>query len=1462
MTEDAMFIAIFNYIEHLFGKIKPKKLFFMAIDGVAPRAKMNQQRARRFRTALDAERSREKAIQEGAEMPSESPFDSNCITPGTEFMARLTQQLKYFISKKITEDSDWQGVEVVLSGHEVPGEGEHKIMEYIRQAKSQPDYNPNVRHCLYGLDADLIMLGLLSHDPHFCLLREEVTFGRVSKSKPKELEHQNFYLMHLCMVREYLELEFQQLREPGALAFSFDMERVIDDFILMAFFVGNDFLPNLPHLHINEGALALMFDTYKTVLPKAGGYINENGYINLSRLGLLLDELSSVEHRFFEAEHTDANWLRSKQGETGVEDNGAKFNKKGHLVVSSSQRDMFKRVKQWINSAGSLLQKPPLDLPSSLPARDREFAKTLAEELRLQWKTIKDDQGARHMQIFFRSLVGNGEEEDEDDDDDAEAQMALLRVLKKYDNAKVVDVSAEEAQENMKNKYDDKFYSWRNNYYTSKFQWGLKDEQELRNLTENYVQGLQWVLFYYYRGVASWPWFFQHHYSPMISDVKKGLNADMSFELGQPFRPFQQLMGVLPDRSKQIVPDCYHDLMTNPDSPIIDFYPRDFELDMNGKKMDWEAVVKIPFIDERRLLSAMGTKDHLLTEDQRNRNEFGVTLKYSYSSEVNFTFLSSLPGIFNDISNCRCIENTYELPTMDGLDFHVGLVDGVKLGEASLAGFPSLKVLPFFGNLAFHGVSIFQQETRNQSMVITLLESEQRTQASHAQSKLGQVVHIGFPFLQEARVTKVSDEFFDYILPPQPQAHVMTIQRDPKSMSDWKKKVERVENFYSKRLGVIIGDVESLVHVELLKGLKKTNAGDMIKEYGEILGIENEYATQTVVDRVISEDERFLEKAALPIEEEFPEGSRAFFLGEIAFGRPLQVQKCYAGEDKCDILVAMPAKGRDESWARAIALNAEKTTPYMPSFQVARQLSLNPLALSRITSSFSVTSSSLRLNLGLNLKFEAKKQKVLGYSRKGTSGWEFTQKAIDLIVQYMVRFPEFIAGIQAHPQGDMFNDTDFYPAETAGAKMKEIGAWLKSVEAKNFDRVPLDADQLDSDVVRRIESTSDAVAQSAAKVDSRKIRAAPRHALLKPADAAQRLGQQNFSVGDRVVYVQGSGKVPLALTGTVVGKTRTARVLMLDLVLDSSFMSGTTLGERCSPFRGATVDSSSVLNLTERQVIADTRASAARQNALNASAKPYYAPGAHANAATRGGRAVTGQPQLREARPPPALAGSFKSAVSAPRGTDAGANGVRRGPSSRVRGRGTATAPDNAARSKPAQMRQAFGNVNGVGVAPHSQHAEQPPANQPAPGTNLLPFLFQSTAANPAGNNPTPAPDLSEFFEPRHQRQEHPGLGYQLPTNGLSAMHIQDNPNDPPACDGVNGAAGQTSLRAPRRGRSSSNRGGFTVVDNTDPHQGIRRNNPDFKKRDYSAVPPPSGLAGSARGRGRGRAMGRVARGS
>jgi 5'-3' exoribonuclease 1 len=1307
MTEDKMFIAIFNYIEHLFGKIKPQKLFFMAIDGVAPRAKMNQQRARRFRTALDAENAREKALKEGLELPKEEPFDSNCITPGTEFMAKLTQQLKYFIAKKVSEDVDWQGVEVVLSGHEVPGEGEHKIMEYIRQAKAQPEYDPNVRHCLYGLDADLIMLGLLSHDPHFCLLREEVTFGRQAK-KTKELEHQNFYLMHLCIVREYLELEFQEVKDNKALGFTYDMERIIDDFILMAFFVGNDFLPNLPNLHINEGALALMFQKYKEILPSLGGYINEEGVINLQRLEVLLDALSDVEHRFFEAEYQDAKWIQAKKRDEGA----SEVSKPGKAVkcITPAQKAILKQVKKYFLAPANKdpATRQPLDLSKTLPAGDRKFVQQLATDLHLEWSTKEDNDGNRFIQLEFPQNA-------EDDTEDEESIDATARVLRRYENAKVEGETPEEAQQQIRKRYDEKFVEWKDKYYQEKFQWGLDNEEGLRQLTENYVQGLQWVLFYYYRGVASWPWFYEYHYSPMISDVKRGLKADMNFQLGQPFHPYEQLMGVLPDRSKKIVPTVYHELMTSKDSPIIDFYPRDFQLDMNGKKMEWEAVVKIPFIDQKRLLSAMAPKNALLSENEKVRNDFGVSLKFSYNPEIDFTYPTSLPGIFPDLSHCHCVENVFDLPTMDGLEPYTGLVNGVKLGAAALAGFPSLKTLPFTGSLGFHGVNVFMQDSRNESMVIALSDTEARTSIERAKLLLNKAIHVGYPFLQEAKVVKVSDELFDYVLAENGAAQLQAIEHSGAQIDQFHKKSESIEKYYSKRLGMLTGRVESVVYVEMLKGLKKLDDGSTIKEYAELPGLETIHASQLVVENVISEDQRFLEKAALPIEQEFPDGTNAFFLGEYAYGRPLSVIGHERGKAKC-LLAATKAKQTE--FGRELARQAERLSPYTPSYAVARDLGLNALALSKLTSSMSVQANGKRENLGLNLKFEAKKLKVLGYSRKSNGGWEYSQAAIALIQQYMIKFPEFIAALHGNPKGDMLDATEIFPGDpaTAVAKVVEIKAWLKEIESKSFDKVPLEAEQLDSEVVLQIEKAADHEVMSEPPPETKTIGGIPRSALLKPSDAQWRLGNQQFRLGDRIIYTADSGKVPIASKGTVVGLTQTSRETWLDVVFDVSFMSGTTLGDRCSPFRGQTVPKWSVLNLSDKQCIAGSKASSSRQTNGNAvtplTVQGYGAPG------------INGQAQLREAHAPPALRAGWRGVITGqesrgshgqngftPRGR-APYNGVPNGFSARGRGGLGSPAPTTRGGYTPIDRGEASNVVqNNPAFRPRLQQNVPPPSS-------------------------------------------------------------------------------------------------------------------------------------------------------
>merc|ERR1712168_1540150 len=119
--------------------VRPRKLLYVAIGGVAPRAKMNQQRSRRFRAAKESQISHEtksllkkELLDRGIRLPGPDPkkmrFDSNCITPGTPFMDKLATCLRYYIYDRLTNDPGWKNIKVILSDASVPGEGEHKIM--------------------------------------------------------------------------------------------------------------------------------------------------------------------------------------------------------------------------------------------------------------------------------------------------------------------------------------------------------------------------------------------------------------------------------------------------------------------------------------------------------------------------------------------------------------------------------------------------------------------------------------------------------------------------------------------------------------------------------------------------------------------------------------------------------------------------------------------------------------------------------------------------------------------------------------------------------------------------------------------------------------------------------------------------------------------------------------------------------------------------------------------------------------------------------------------------------------------------------------------------------------------------------------------------------------------------------------------------------------------------------------
>ncbi|KAL3639079.1 5'-3' exoribonuclease 3 [Castilleja foliolosa] len=702
-TFDEVFQCIFDYIDRLFGMVRPRKLLYMAIDGVAPRAKMNQQRSRRFRAAKDAadaaaeeERLRAEFEQEGRKLPPKQEsqlVDSNVITPGTPFMAVLSIALQYYTHLRLNNDPGWKNVKVILSDANVPGEGEHKIMSYIRLQRNLPGHDPNTRHCLYGLDADLIMLGLATHEVHFSILREVVftpgqqdkcfICGQVghlaaecegkAKRKAGEFDEKGdadivpkkpFQFLNIWTLREYLDYEMRIPNPP----FEIDLERIIDDFIFMCFFVGNDFLPHMPTLEIREGAINLLMAVYKKEFRALDGYLTDGSKPNLSKVEHFIQAVGSFEDKIFlkraRLHQRQSDRIKREKSQAKRGDDSEPTNKPVSLVPVS--RFHGSRLAsgpspspyQQKGSSTSHRHDQPGQATSSLSVLDNECK---------QSGTIHDDnpypRASKVARMDGGASIGAAivEAEKSLETEEHENKEELKTKLKGLLREKS-DVF------NMDNTEEDKVKlgetGWRERYYEEKFSGKSPEELEAirRDVVLKYTEGLCWVMHYYYEGVCSWQWFYPYHYAPFASDLKDLGQLNIRFELGTPFKPFNQLLGVFPGASSHALPEQYRKLMTDPNSPIIDFYPTDFEVDMNGKRFAWQGIAKLPFIDEGRLLAEVEKVEHTLTEEEARRN--------SMMSDMLFVSVSHTlsPYIFSLDDRCKQMTDIERAQVNERLD--------------------------------------------------------------------------------------------------------------------------------------------------------------------------------------------------------------------------------------------------------------------------------------------------------------------------------------------------------------------------------------------------------------------------------------------------------------------------------------------------------------------------------------------------------------------------------------------------------------------------------------------------------------------------------------------------------------------------------------------------------------------------------------------------------------------------
>lgn len=681
-NEDEMLLAVFEYTNRVLNMARPRKVLYIAVDGVAPRAKMNQQRARRFRSAKEAAEKDggpmedDENLDDDDNSTSESgkskkkTWDSNAITPGTPFMDKLASGLRYWISFKLSTDPGWKDLQVIISDATVPGEGEHKIMSFIRAQRQDPQYNPNTTHCIYGLDADLIFLGLATHEPHFKILREDVFEQTIDKRSnrnnsrydPKrELSEQEkqdleakdkkkpFLWLHISVLREYLRIELFVPR----LSFPFDFERAIDDWVFMCFFCGNDFLPHLPSLDVRENSIDSLVRIWKEILPTFKEFMTLDGHLNYECVEKLLRQLGSNESRVFmtkrskEMRKLENQHKRKLQqlenefdtstaveiGESGGNHTNAynkkfKFDQNGQTLAVDKKNDEEEEDSYDPSSSAQST--------STLEPTDSNMNK--AEQMRSKLKQLKDKRTFKQTQVqdkFQEYLSENN------------LPSAPTPSSGIYDSDQIVKLYEPGYQER---------------YYKIKF--GCRNAEEIhktkRNVVKSYFEGISWVLLYYYQGCQSWNWYYPFHYAPFAQDFVnlgelldeqddmtddgvtdmdtkvKTTKREIAFELGEPFTPFEQLMSVLPASSGHTLPKIFRELMKSPDSEIIEFYPTEFPIDMNGKKMQWQGITILPFINEKKLLKAVRAQYVNLSDADKERNKLKKEILLMSKENVNY----------------------------------------------------------------------------------------------------------------------------------------------------------------------------------------------------------------------------------------------------------------------------------------------------------------------------------------------------------------------------------------------------------------------------------------------------------------------------------------------------------------------------------------------------------------------------------------------------------------------------------------------------------------------------------------------------------------------------------------------------------------------------------------------------------------------------------------------------------
>jgi 5'-3' exonuclease len=495
---DILLAKTVDKIEKYIYDIRPLETVFIAFDGVAPFAKMEQQRNRRYkgRILLASSSSKEKKEEEKVTTESDSgsfSFPSkkeeekvttttSIFTPGTKFMNRLSEHMeKTFLH----QENKYHLKEILLATPKEAGEGEHKLYVHLRQ---NPATNQNI--AIYGLDADLIMLSIfhLTYAENLFVFREAPEFMKSSlqidpKIKPNEKE---LWCLDIAKLGRSIANE---------MACSCPDNHRMYDYVFLCFFLGNDFLPHFPALNIRTQGITRLLDTYRaTIGSKQNSFLISKTtphsivWANVSKL---LFSLAKNEKVFILQEYA----LRKK---------GDYLSDKYERMISSSH-----------------------------------YGKKLSVESQIEQAKEREDM-IQSVPMIFRQ---------------EETYICP-------------------SETGWESRYYDRFFSCH----------FVKEKIKTREICENYLEGLEWVLKYYIQGCPDWRWKYKYTYPPLLVDLAPMVPSKTHMYFSEkkvqgPTTPFTQLACVLPRDQLHLLPEKYRRFLLEKHP---DWYP-----DLSNIRIQW-----------------------------------------------------------------------------------------------------------------------------------------------------------------------------------------------------------------------------------------------------------------------------------------------------------------------------------------------------------------------------------------------------------------------------------------------------------------------------------------------------------------------------------------------------------------------------------------------------------------------------------------------------------------------------------------------------------------------------------------------------------------------------------------------------------------------------------------------------------------------------------------------------------